>query len=676
MTTTITIASIFNGTGAYYATGSFTGPASIGSAVWFKGSTATLTNHATIASPSAGGGEAVYFLNAGILTNLSAGYIHGQSGGVNAVRFHNNAGTIVNYGKIVAAVASQSDAIALQAGGVVTNKSSGLISGQLFSTNVAPVSVYNSGIIQGASGGGLNYGAIVLAGGGSVTNFTGGHINANVTGAYGIKIYGGAGTVTNAGTIDGGGGGGNAVDLYGAGTNELIVDAGASFVGNVVNTAGSTGIVLLASGASTGTLSGGLGTEYLNFPTVSFASGAKWVVTAPVAHVASYTFTGINPTDTIDVTGFTATSKTLSGTNLILGNAGGSHVTVHFASAIGGNPGYTTIASGTQITNICFCKGTQILTPAGEVGVESLAVGDLVVTKGSAEPRRITWIGKGQVLATRGQRGAATPVIVRKGALGPNVPNRDLHVTKAHSLYFDGVFVPVEFLINHRSIVWDDRAQEVEIYHVELESHDVLIANGAPAESYRDDGNRWLFQNANDGWNGAPQEPYAPVLTGGLVVDLIWQRLLDRAGPRVPVPMTDDADLHLIVDGVRLGASEVAGNSHVFFIPGMPGSVEIASRDVVPAEWGIARDPRALGVAVRKIELHRGWNYSSVAVDDPRLAEGFHDYEPAEGIRWTNGRAMLAPEVLAVPGRGALKLVLTLGGATRYPDFGDAVAVA
>jgi hypothetical protein len=40
----------------------------------------------------------------------------------------------------------------------------------------------------------------------------------------------------------------------------------------------------------------------------------------------------------------------------------------------------------------------------------------------------------------------------------------------------------------------------VELYHVELESHDVLITNGAPAESYRDDGNRWLFNNANSRW--------------------------------------------------------------------------------------------------------------------------------------------------------------------------------
>jgi hypothetical protein len=58
---------------------------------------------------------------------------------------------------------------------------------------------------------------------------------------------------------------------------------------------------------------------------------------------------------------------------------------------------------------------------------------------------------RGRVLATRGRRNAATPVIVRKGALADNVPFRDLHVTKAHALYIDDVLIPVEFLVNHRS---------------------------------------------------------------------------------------------------------------------------------------------------------------------------------------------------------------------------------
>jgi hypothetical protein len=201
------------------------------------------------------------------------------------------------------------------------------------------------------------------------------------------------------------------------------------------------------------------------------------------------------------------------------------------------------------------------------------------------------------VLATRGRRSAATPVIVRKGALADNVPNRDLHVTKAHSLYIDNVLIPVEFLVNHRTILWDDRAQEVAIYHVELDSHDVPIANGAAAESYRDDGNRWLFQNANAGWHLPPKDPYAPVLTGGPVVDAAWRRLLDRAGPRAQPPMTDDPDLHLIVDGGRLDAEAQQGSVYVFRLPPSTKSVVIASREAVPAEFGIARDPRSLGGA-------------------------------------------------------------------------------
>ena len=174
------------------------------------------------------------------------------------------------------------------------------------------------------------------------------------------------------------------------------------------------------------------------------------------------------------------------------------------------------VAPGALVDNVlCFLAGTLIGTPDGQVEVERLSPGDRVRTAGGAV-RPVAWIGHGRVLATRGRRGPATPVIVRKGALGPNVPHTDLHVTKGHALWFDGVLIPVEFLVNHRTILWDDRAREVEIYHVELESHDVLIANGAPAESFRDDGNRWLFQNARSGWHLPPQEPWASMPNTGI----------------------------------------------------------------------------------------------------------------------------------------------------------------
>ena len=317
---------------------------------------------------------------------------------------------------------------------------------------------------------------------------------------------------------------------------------------------------------------------------------------------------------------------------------------------------------------ICFLPGTMIATPSGNRAVEHFSPGDLVCTAGG-KIRPITWIGTGQVLATRGRRNAATPVIVRKGALGPNLPFADLHVTKGHSLWLDGVLIPVEFLVNHRSIVWDDRAQEVTIYHIELETHDVLLANGAPAESYRDDGNRWLFRNGNSGWDQPPKRPCAPVLTGGAVVDAVWRRLLDLAGPRPGLPLTAEPDLHLLVDGQRVDALARAATMAVFRLPQPPGSVRLVTRAAAPQELGLARDSRCLGVAVRRIEVQQGLACRTIIAGDARLASGFHAVEPGTLIQWTNGDAVV-PAGLFAGLTGPLDLVVHLRATAQYIDDG------
>jgi hypothetical protein len=313
---------------------------------------------------------------------------------------------------------------------------------------------------------------------------------------------------------------------------------------------------------------------------------------------------------------------------------------------------------------LCFVAGTLITTPGGAVPVERLAIGDLVLTAGG-RVRPISWIGAGRVLATRGRRSAATPVIVRKGALAPNVPHADMHVTKGHSLFIDGVLIPVEFLVNHRSIRWDDQAQEVSLYHIELETHDILLANGAPAESYRDDGNRWLFQNANTGWDQPPKPPCAPVLTDGPVVDAVWRRLLDRAGPRAAVPMTADADLHVRVDGVRVDATCRTGDVLVFDLPAHRRGVRIVSRAAAPQELGIARDPRCLGVAVRRVALRQATRFRVFEAGDGLLTDGFYPLEAARGIQWTDGDAALPDEMFA-GFTGPLEVVIQAGGSTLY----------
>jgi hypothetical protein len=163
------------------------------------------------------------------------------------------------------------------------------------------------------------------------------------------------------------------------------------------------------------------------------------------------------------------------------------------------------------------------------------------------------------------------------------------------------------------------------------------------------------------------------VLTGGKLVDDVWRRLLDRSGPRDLPPLTDNPDLHLVVNGVRVDAHVRCGFAYAFRLPSSPKSVVIASREAAPAELGIARDPRSLGVALRQVVVWQGTRVVSLDADDERLTEGFHGYEPAEHIRWTDGQAELPAATFAGFGAGAL-VTLHLGGDTRYRDPGERVA--
>jgi hypothetical protein len=149
----------------------------------------------------------------------------------------------------------------------------------------------------------------------------------------------------------------------------------------------------------------------------------------------------------------------------------------------------------------------------------------------------------------------------------------------------------------------------------------------------------------------------------------VWRRLLDRAGPRAGFPLTDDPDLHLLVDGARVEASQQLGLAYVFRLPAAPRSVRIVSRAGVPAELGLARDPRCLGVALRQLDLRRGTRFQVVKAVDPALADGFHAYEEDNLYRWTDGDATVPHSLLAaVP--GATQLVLHIGEIGRYVDDG------
>jgi hypothetical protein len=134
----------------------------------------------------------------------------------------------------------------------------------------------------------------------------------------------------------------------------------------------------------------------------------------------------------------------------------------------------------------CFLRGTKIRTAASERQIETLAVGDLLPTMfGGLRP--VQWIGRYPLKKSDPCKPwvkDALPVRIARSALAPNVPHADLYVTGGHSLFLDGLLVPVGDLINGTSIRRDERdCDELEFFHIKLESHDVIYAEGAPVET-------------------------------------------------------------------------------------------------------------------------------------------------------------------------------------------------
>ena len=134
---------------------------------------------------------------------------------------------------------------------------------------------------------------------------------------------------------------------------------------------------------------------------------------------------------------------------------------------------------------VCYLRGTRIRTPKTERRVEELNIGDLVVTL-SGESKPIKWIGR-QRFEKGSQRWPANlePVRIRRFALDERTPHRDLYLSPNHALYIDGVLIPANYLVNGTSIVqaMPEGVEEIEYFHIELETHEVIFAEGVPAET-------------------------------------------------------------------------------------------------------------------------------------------------------------------------------------------------
>lgn len=144
---------------------------------------------------------------------------------------------------------------------------------------------------------------------------------------------------------------------------------------------------------------------------------------------------------------------------------------------------------------ICYMAGTLIATPAGEVAVETLTIGDVVLTA-SGETRAVRWIGRQTVTRMFADPLRSYPVRILAGAFDDNLPKRDLYVSPDHALLVDGLLVQANALVNGTSIARIERPEERFTYfHIELEDHALLLAEGTPAETFVDNVTRRRFDN-------------------------------------------------------------------------------------------------------------------------------------------------------------------------------------
>ncbi|HEX5326174.1 MAG TPA: Hint domain-containing protein, partial [Acetobacteraceae bacterium] len=304
---------------------------------------------------------------------------------------------------------------------------------------------------------------------------------------------------------------------------------------------------------------------------------------------------------------------------------------------------------------VCFARGTRIATPEGERRVESLRAGDMVLAANET-PARVRWVGQRRLnLAAYPRPELAAPIRIRAGALGENLPSRDLLISPDHALLLDGQLVRAKLLVNGMTIIQERAFAAVTYHHLELDNHGILLAEGVPAESYLDTGNRAFFAGESvialhpdlttDRTAAGAWGPYAQAEAE---IAPIWDRIAQRAlalGFAASMrATTDDPAPRILADGITLLPLDPTGTDRRFAIPAGVRMLRLLSRSFVPADtrpW--AGDWRRLGVAVRRLAVRVGAEQREIAMDSPELSRGWQDAERFDGVvwRWTDGDAVL-----------------------------------
>ncbi len=257
------------------------------------------------------------------------------------------------------------------------------------------------------------------------------------------------------------------------------------------------------SGNATGGVDQWTFTADLTVPGVTSVSGDFNVVTVIGGNdqgdaTDGYSFSALSTTSYGSITTNTTTGEFTFSINRAAVMASGSDQIVSFT--ITGTSGSES-DTDTVFINILICvaRGTLIETPHGPFAVETIRPGDLVLTKDNGA-RPVKWVGfrtvpEAELRADPDLR----PVRIRAGALGQNLPWRDLVVSPQHRVLLDDwraellfgaeeVLAPAKALLNDATIRVDHDAPDVEYYHLLFDAHEIIFTEGAATESFHPGG--------------------------------------------------------------------------------------------------------------------------------------------------------------------------------------------
>jgi hypothetical protein len=214
----------------------------------------------------------------------------------------------------------------------------------------------------------------------------------------------------------------------------------------------------------------------------------------------------------------------------------------------------------------CLLRGTRILTEKGEAPIEEIAIGDRVMTE-KGRPLAVKWIGT-RHFKLKNRTGKKwpeefLPVRLARHALDWRTPRADLYVSPAHCLFIDGVLIPASHLINDVSIVqaMPEGVEEIEYFHIELGTHEVIYAEGVAVETLLVTSDREDFDNFVEHQRlygreeRLPMRPYAPIAryNGG-------RSELKALLRRLASPVVDVRDpIQVVYDKIAARAEEFAG---------------------------------------------------------------------------------------------------------------------